>query len=92
MDLGHNHSELTIFDQGRPQVIREISGGGSDITDAIADAFKVGRAEAEQGKIERGAVGVQNSAQGDEQEDLMVQTCEKALQPIMTEVQRSIGS
>ena len=92
LDLGHNHSELTIFDQGRPQVIREISGGGSDITDAIADAFKVGRAESEQGKIERGAVGVQNSALGDEQEDLMVQTCEKALQPIMTEVQRSIGS
>lgn len=99
LDLGHGHSELSIFDRGEPQVVRDIAGGGQQITLALAAAFHVEPAQAERGKISEGFVaapGAEDTEIDIEPETatsrrrLVAETCRRALGPVVREVRRSM--
>lgn len=99
LDLGHGHSELSVFDRGEPQIVRDIAGGGLQITLALAAAFHVEPAQAERGKISEGFVAP--AGQEDTEVDiepetatsrrrLVAETCRRALGPVVREVRRSL--
>lgn len=99
LDLGHGHSELSIYDGGEPQVVRDIAGGGREITLALARAFHVEPDQAERGKLQEGYVtpdGLEVTVPdidietGVSRQKLVVETCRKALRPIIREVKRSL--
>lgn len=98
LDLGHAHSELTIFDGGMPVAVRIVPGGGLDVTNALAAGFHVSPEEAEEGKLREGFV---DSGGGDTQVDYSVEhgesrraligrICRKAITPVIREVRRSL--
>lgn len=99
LDLGHGHSELCIFDRGEPQVVRDITGGGQQITLALAEAFHVTAEQAERGKIAEGFVapaGYEDTEVDIDPETassrrrLVAEACRKALAPVIREVRRSM--
>ena len=98
LDIGHVHSELTIFDDGEPVVVRNIIGGGHDATVALADAFNVGADQAERGKLTEGLISLDEEAaqsgdgsiSGQDRRALISRACRGALTPVIREVKRSL--
>ena len=92
LDMGHEHSELTIFEMGVPRVVRDISCGGRDTSAAIADALQVSHADAERAKKSDGVVVFGDESGLDDRQRLMNETCQGALNPLLTEVNRSMAA
>lgn len=97
LDLGHVHSELVIFDQGQPTVVRSLSGGGLDITEGLADAFNVDLLRAEQGKHAEGMVSDAPviADPGETQparQALIGKVCRRAIDDILREARRSLAA
>ncbi|MFN3197914.1 MAG: type II secretion system protein GspL [Bradymonadia bacterium] len=99
LDLGHAHSELVIFDQGQPVVVRSLSGGGLDITEGLADAFNVDMVRAEQGKHAEAMVGPPGQQTDDglsldkpNRQELIVEACREAIDDILREARRSLAA
>jgi type IV pilus assembly protein PilM len=99
LDLGHGHSELTIFEGGEPRIVRDIQGGGRDITVALAKAFQVDADQAERGKLAEGAIEgvsrdtqVDATAEGVSRRSLISDACRGALTPIIRDLKRSLAS
>ncbi|MCA9546361.1 MAG: pilus assembly protein PilM [Myxococcales bacterium] len=99
LDIGHTHSELAIFAGGHPQQARDFIGGGQDITQALAHAFKVPAEQAERGKIAEGRIGVSPASQdtqvdhdvtAEARQRLISDACRSALGPVVREVRRSL--
>ena len=63
LDLGHRHSELTIFDDGQPRITRDFGIGGLAVTQAIARVFQVAVDEAER-KAGRGPTRYESQCNG----------------------------
>jgi type IV pilus assembly protein PilM len=54
--IGHEHTTLHVLWNGIPILARELSWGGRDLTQAIAQKYKMSTAQAEQAKIDHGFV------------------------------------
>ena len=94
LDLGHSHTTLTLFDENGPQVVRDISIGGRNLTRAVADSFQLAPSEAEQAKISEAMIrptGAQSGA-ADDRATLMDSTCRSALAPLLSELRRTLAS
>ncbi len=98
LDLGHVHTELAIFDHGVPVLVRNILGGGLDVTRNLGSAFHVGMEQAERGKLSEGAISLPGdltrspSGVDPTRRELIAQACHAALQPVVREVKRSLVS
>jgi general secretion pathway protein L len=92
LDMGHEHSELTIFEMGVPRIVRDISCGGRDTSAAIANALQVSYTDAERAKKSDGLVLFGDETNLDDRQRLMNATCQTALTPLLTEVNRSIAA
>ncbi len=98
LDIGHAHTELAVFEQGEPHLVRDVVGGGRDITLALAEAFKVSPEQAERGKIDEGTVVAARSddtqvdydASAASRQALISRACREALSPVIREVHRSL--
>lgn len=97
LDLGHGHSELSVYDGGEPRVVRDITGGGRDVTMALARAFHVEPEQAERGKLQEGFIAPEgfvpqdvDPATGASRQKLVADTCRGALRGLVREVRRSL--
>ncbi len=61
LDMGHRLSSLCIVGSAGVEFARTLSGGGHDLTVQLAETFRVGLAEAEEGKRRGVAVAVDDS-------------------------------
>jgi Tfp pilus assembly PilM family ATPase len=48
LDIGRTHSELLVLEDGKARLLRSFSWGGESVTQAIGEALKIGRDEAEE--------------------------------------------
>ncbi|MEE2755811.1 MAG: pilus assembly protein PilM [Myxococcota bacterium] len=92
LDIGHVHSELVIFENGVPRVVRDISYGGLDVTRHIAAALQVSEADAERAKCSEALISSNQTATLDERQQILSDQCRKALQPLVVEIHRSIAA
>ncbi len=97
LDLGHGHSELSVYDGGEPRVVRDIAAGGRDVTLALARAFHVEPEQAERGKLQEGFVAPPDfvpqdvdPATGASRQRLVAEACRGALKGLVREVRRSL--
>ena len=99
LDLGHRNSELAVFYGHEPRLVRDITGGGYDITASLAELFKVPFEQAERGKLAEGTVNRPppqtdtvvdaGPAPGARQQQI-ADACRTALSPVLREVHRSL--
>lgn len=103
LDVGHVHTELLVVDGDSPALVRNIAGGGLDVTRALAEVFGVELEQAERGKHAEGRVGPPPRPGADTQVDfdpevggsrreLISSACREALLPIVREVRRSLAA
>jgi general secretion pathway protein L len=97
VDIGHDHSEITLFDAGHPVVVRDVTGGGREVTLALAEAFQVEAAQAERGKLAEGFLEarggdtqVDATVDGPSRRTLISDACRRALAPTVRDLRRSI--
>ena len=91
LDLGHQHSTLSILNDDGPSIVRDMSVGGLSITRAIAAAFQLDPAEAEQLKVAEASLGAAPSEQAG-RASMIDEACRRALTPLVTELRRTLAS
>jgi type IV pilus assembly protein PilM len=92
LDVGHQHTELTIFENGVPRIVRDISTGGCDVSAHVATVLQVSFDDAERAKCTDGLVALADDTDMDDRQVLMNRTCQMALKPLITEIKRSVAS
>ncbi len=101
LDVGHVHSELVVLDGGAPVLVRNIPGGGLDVTQSLAEVFGVEMEQAERGKHAEGFVGHGpdadhgldfDGAGGGSRREVIGGACRDALLPLAREVKRSLAA
>ncbi len=97
LDIGHSHTELCIVGQNLPVTVRDIEGGGKEITEALAQTFNVPIFQAERGKLTEGFIAPTaeqpTATEGDAARRQWINlACHQALEPVLREVNRTLAS
>jgi Tfp pilus assembly PilM family ATPase len=89
LNLGHRKSGMFFFRDGLPVLHRNSMVGGYDITMAISERYKIGVAEAELAKTERGFLAVPGMQLSADQQAFS-ETIRAALEPVFQDFQQSL--
>ncbi|MGE3262802.1 MAG: pilus assembly protein PilM [Bacteriovoracia bacterium] len=89
LNLGHRKSAMFFLRDGLPVLHRNTMVGGYQVTEAIAQKYSIGIAEAELAKIERGFLAVPGMKLTNDQE-VFSSTIRLALEPVFSDFQQSL--
>lgn len=89
LNLGHRKSGMFFLRDGMPVLHRNTMVGGFHVTEAIAQKYSIGIAEAEIAKIERGFLAVAGMKLTADQE-AFADTIRQSLEPVFSDFQQSI--
>lgn len=88
LDIGHSFTRLLVMHQGQPVLARSVRIAGRDITEAIAQQFKLSFEDAERLKHARGAI--LPATEGQDPAMLALSDCiAGALRPLIRDMRRS---
>ncbi len=89
LNLGHRKSGMFFFRDTLPVLHRNSMVGGFDLTKAISERYKIGLAEAELAKTERGFIAV-SGMQLNADQQAFSETIRGALEPVLHDFQQSL--
>lgn len=89
LNLGHRKSGMFFFRDNLPVLHRNSMAGGYDVTLAISQRYKIGMAEAELAKTERGFLAVPGMQLNPDQQ-AFAETIRGALEPVFHDFQQSL--
>jgi cell division ATPase FtsA len=89
LNLGHRKSGMFFIRDGMPVLHRNSMVGGFDVTSAIAERYKIGLAEAELAKTERGFLAVPGMQLKADQQAFS-ETIRGALEPVFHDFQQAL--
>ncbi len=92
LDIGHHHSELVLFAGGQPVSVRDIAGGGAELTRALAGVFQVEMEQAEQGKLSEGRFGLPPFRSEEQRQELILRACYEGMTGILRELRRTLAA
>jgi general secretion pathway protein L len=92
VDIGHRLTSLCIIGPGGAEFARTISGGGLDITNRLAEAFKVKAAKAEAGKRRSGFVESDGRTATTPEQALISDAVKRATSSIVRELRQTFSS
>ena len=92
IDLGHLHTHVCITSGGRVQFARSVPRGGHDVTVALADAFKLDPAAAEDAKHRQAFIARPDQAMPSPSHRKVDQTVRDAVRPLVRELRQTIAA
>lgn len=92
LDIGHQRTNVCIVRDGRAVFGRTIRRGGAQLTQALADAFKLGLPEAEDGKRRRAFLAGPERPAVTPVDQKIDTVLREALQPLVRELRQTLAS
>lgn len=89
LNLGHRKTGMFFFRDGLPVLHRNTMMGGFHVTEAISQRYKIGMAEAELAKVERGFLPLPNMQLSKDQAAFS-DTIRESLEPVFADFQQSM--
>jgi cell division ATPase FtsA len=89
LNLGHRKTGMFFFRNGLPVLHRNTMIGGFQITENISQRYKIGMAEAELAKVERGFLALPNMQLSADQ-SAFSETIRLSLEPVFADFQQSM--
>ncbi len=92
LDVGYDATQLCALRAGRPELARTVLRGGRHFTDAIAAAFQLEQAAAEQAKVDAGFIahaGLVAETPGQKRMDACLR---EAARPILRELKQTLAA
>jgi general secretion pathway protein L len=92
VDIGHRLTSLCIIGPGGAEFARTISGGGLDLTNRLAEAFKVNAAKAEAGKRRSGFVESDGRSATTPEQALISDAVKRATSSMVRELRQTFST